>query len=660
MPPPSERKIGARELTWAGRLKSWGIRQRVIFVAAMPATLIAIVLAAYFLLLRYADAEKELLDRGHTLIGLLTPAAEYGVFSGNREELQQLATALSRAPEIQSVVIYDRNGFPLAQVGQPNPALDPQALDDGWSDRSENGETQYFHAKIRQSALQIDDPLAWAGEARRGIEPIGSIFVAMSRADVLARKQEMMAVTLIATLVALGLAALLALRLSSDVSAPILALQRVVERIRGGHLEARAAHHPAQTLRALEDGINDMAAAMQAGRDHLENRIARATAELQQKKEEAEQASIAKSRFLAAASHDLRQPLHALVLFSADLMSKAGSTSMRRLAGQINAAIASLGELLDGLLDFSRVDLGAARPELQAVNLDELLGRVVAAHRNSAQAKGLQLRRHATRFHALSDPLLLYRMVSNLVANAVRYTERGGILIGVRRSADRVRIEVWDSGIGITDAHRSLIFQEFFQAGNPERNPGKGLGLGLSLVERLARLMDHPLSLRSVPGSGSVFGISLPRCAAAKTNSEHTPSDSTQAVGDFDASLLIVGLHEGMCAALCKQLAAWGCRLTCARSTIEAIGLADGRPDLILCEGQGCDEALGLLKAMAGSGPPPPLILLGQPGVDGKAWPYGSRVACLSKPIRPAKLRALMHHLLSEDAPRSEEIPSAA
>ena len=635
----------------------------MIFVAALPATFIAVVLAAYFLLLRYADAEKELLDRGHSLIGLLTPAAEYGVFSGNREELQQLAAALSRASDIQSVIIYDGKGFLLAQVGQPNPTLDPEALEDGWSNRSENGDTQYFHAKIWRTALQIDDPLTWAGKARPGKEAIGSIFIAMSRADVLVRKQEMMAVTLIATLVTLGLAALLALRLSRDVSAPILALQQVVERIRGGHLETRAARHPAQTLRGLEDGINDMAVALQAGRDHLENRIAQATAELQQKKDEAEQASIAKSRFLAAASHDLRQPLHALVLFSADLMSKADSTSMRRLAGQINAAIASLGELLDGLLDFSRVDLGAARPELQAVGLDELLERVVATHRNSAQVKGLQLRRHPTRSHVLSDSLLLYRMVSNLVANAVRYTERGGILIGVRRSADRVRIEVWDSGIGITDAHRSLIFQEFFQAGNPERNPGKGLGLGLSLVERLARLLDHSLSVRSVPGSGSVFGISLPRCPAGNANPSCDTGNAAQAAGDFDASLLIVGVQEGMCASLCKQLAAWGCRITCARTAIDAIesmGLSDGRPDLILCEGQGYDEALILLKAMAGSGPPSPLILLGHPDVDAKSWPIGSRVTCLSKPIRPAKLRALMHHLLREDASRSEGIPSAA
>ena len=624
---------------------SWGIRERVIFVAVLPATLIAIVLAAYFLLLRYADAEEDLLGRGRALIRILTPAAEYGVFSGNREDLRQLAAALLRTPDVKAVIVYDRSGVPLAQAGHLSLAPDPLSLTDGWSDIGGDGKTQTFHAKIWRSSLPITDPLTWAGDVPSGRESIGSITLSISRANVLARKQEMMAVSLLVSLIALALATLLAFRLSRDVSAPILALQRVVENIRSGHLEVRAERHPAGTLRNLEDGINDMAAALQAGRDQLENRIAKATAELQQKKDEAEQSSIAKSRFLAAASHDLRQPLHALVLFSAELMSKAGSASLQRLAGQINAAIASLGELLDGLLDFSRVDLGAARPELQPIALDELLEHVVTTHLHSAHAKGLRLRRHPTQLHASSDPLLLYRMLNNLVANAVRYTERGGILVGARRVADKIRIEVWDTGIGITEAHRTLVFQEFFQAANPERNPGKGLGLGLSLVERLARLLDHPLSLRSAPGKGSVFGITLPRCRPADSLSR-TPSD---AIGRFDASLMLVGIREGMCMSLCKQLAAWGCRLTCAGTIAEAIELSHEHTDLILFEGHDCDEALLLLEALAGNNPPPPLIAIGETDMHAHAWPPGSRVTCLAKPIRPAKLRALMHHLLDED-----------
>lgn len=624
-------------------MKSWGIRGRLIFVAALPGTLIAFVLAAYFLVLRYADVESELAGRGHSLITLLTPAAEYGVFSGNREELQHLAATVSRAPGVKAVAIYDSSGVTLAQVGDLLSAPDPLRLDDGWSERSADGTLQTFHAKIRRTALPINDPLSWPGDSSLDTDATGSIILVLSRAGVLERKQEMMFVTLAVTLATLSLAVLLALRLSADVSEPILALQRVVEDIRGGHLEARAHRHPATTLRSLEDGINDMAAALQAGRDQLENRIARATAELAQKKDEAEQASLAKSRFLAAASHDLRQPLHALVLFSAELVSRSGRTSLQRLAGQINAAIASLGDLLDGLLDFSRVDLGAEKTGLHPVDLDDLLFRVAAAHRSSAQAKGLQLRHHPTRYCGLSDPHLLYRMLSNLVANAVRYTERGGIVIGVRRAADMVRIEVWDTGIGIAEADRPLVFQEFFQTANPERNPVKGLGLGLSLVDRLSRLLDHPISLRSIPGRGSVFGITLPSCLP----SDEDPAAPPGTLGSFDASVLIVSERDELCASLRDQLADWGCRPACVRSASEALEQAGNRPDLVLFEGRG-SQALELLEALAGSGPPPALILIGDPGVFSTESRFSSRVARLAVPVRLAKLRALMHHLLDK------------
>ncbi len=617
----------------------------MIFVAVVPATFIAIVLAAYFLLLRYADAEKGLIDRSHSLIKLLTPAAEYGVFSGNREELHQLATALARAPDMKTVIIYDRGGNPLAQVGTPGLAADPKSLGDGWSGRSADGAIQAFHAKIWRSALPINDPLTWSGNAPAGRESIGSITLEFSRAGILAAKREMMAVALIAGLVTLALVGLLALRLARDVSAPILSLQRVVERIRRGHLETRVAHHPARTLRSLEDGVNEMAAALQAGRDQLESRIAAATAELRQKKDEAEQASIAKSRFLAATSHDLRQPLHALFLFSADLVGKADGPPMRRLAGQISAAVDSLGKLLDGLLDISRIDLGAIQPGLQPLSLNALLERVVAEHCDSARAKGLVLRLHPTSSWVVSDPVLLHRMVGNLVANAVRYTEQGRILVGARRAADLVRIEVWDTGIGIAEEQQPLVFREFFQAANPERDAGKGLGLGLSLVERLSRLLDHPICMRSAPGKGSMFGITLPRGAPdSKASGAAVPAPP----GGFDARLLVVGTNEGLWPPLCKQLASWGCQVMHARSAAEAAIPSDEPPDLVLCEGRDCVEVLSRLESPAAAHPPA-LILIGDADACAGAEPCSVRIMRLTKPVQPAKLRALMQHLLEED-----------
>lgn len=624
-------------------MKSWGFRERVIAVAVLPATIIAAVLASYFLLLRYADAEQAFIHRGHSLIKLFTPATEYGVFSGNAEELQRLAAALAGEADISGIVIYTRSGQPLAKLGTLRLTKDPQQLPDGWTGATPDGATQCFHAKVWRAGLAFQDPLAGQGDATAR-EVIGSVTLEMTRAVMQRQKREMMVVTLIASLVTLILGTLLALRLSSSVTLPILALQRVVGAIRGGDLAARVAPHPAGTLRNLEEGINEMAASLQTGRDQLENRIVAATAELKQKRDEAEQASIAKSRFLAAASHDLRQPLHALSLFSEELARESRQPGLQRLVRQISAAVGSMEELLGSLLDVSRADLGAIHPVVQPVALDGLLERVFSAQAASARAKGLHLRLHPSRYWGLSDPALLYRMVINLVANAIAYSDRGGILIGVRQTGDkRLRIEVWDSGIGIRPEHQSLIFEEFFQIANPERDPQKGLGLGLSLVDRLSRLLDHPVGMRSVPGRGSMFSITLPRCTSAATHPDEAASVS---LGGAKARLLVLGADTAANSALQRLLTGWGCEVVTASPSSPAPAAASA-PELVICEDAAFAGALPLLRSLA-TGRPLPVIFLGTLPPELPPEHAGLAITVLAKPPQPAKLRALISHLLDD------------
>ena len=635
-------------------MKSWGIRERVVFVAVAPAAFIAIVLAAYLLFLRYADAEKALVERSQSLIKLITPAAEYGVFSGNRDELHQLVVRLAQSPDVQSVTLHDRAGYILAQAGKPVLTPDPQSLKEGWSGRSADETTQVFHAKIWRSSLPINDPLTWPGIAPAQQDSIGSITLEFSRSGILARKQEMMIVTLLATLFTLALGSLLALRLSRDVSAPIIGLQRVVDSIRKGRLEARVEPHPANTLRELEDGINEMATALEAGRDHLQDRIAKATAELQRKKEEAERDNVAKSRFLAATSHDLRQPLHALLLFAAELAHKTEKTPLQPLAGRIRTAAESLEELLGALLDLSRIDLGATQPELASLELDRLLKRAVDTHTVSARAKGLDVRLHPTAHWVVSDPLLLYRMVSNLIANAVRYTEQGGILVGARRAGENVRIEVWDTGIGIKGEHQQLVFQEFFQAGNPERDSRKGLGLGLALVERLSALLAHPVRLRSTPQRGSVFSITVPRSAVPRRER----GLSEPSLGRFDANVLVIASSDPMWPPLCMQLTAWGCDVGRIDPEDDVKIAAVQSADLVLCDiarqpslaAQWRNQDLSAI----------PLIVIGDTETGQvNSGPARSSLN-LVKPVQPAKLRALMQHLLDESQRSPAKIRSVA
>jgi two-component system, sensor histidine kinase len=227
--------------------------------------------------------------------------------------------------------------------------------------------------------------------------------------------------------------------------------------------------------------------------------------ELRLAKETAEKASASKSRFLAAASHDLSQPMQALQMYCAILAERQPEPGIKakQCANQ-------LSRQLKALLSVSRLDAGGMMVSLGRINLGELLDQVAAASRPTAEAKGLRLRVVKTSIACESDATLLERLLGNLVTNAVRYTETGGIVVGCRRRRGRIRIEVWDSGIGIADENLPFIFEELYQLNNPTRRADEGLGLGLAIVDRIARILGISVTVRSVFGRGSVFAAELP------------------------------------------------------------------------------------------------------------------------------------------------------
>ena len=232
-------------------------------------------------------------------------------------------------------------------------------------------------------------------------------------------------------------------------------------------------------------------------------------------KEAAESANETKSRFLAAASHDLRQPLQALRMHLTALGSATSDELLRAtLARKMNHAVNGLTDILDTLLDVARLDMNQVQPTLADFALDDLLRDLVKHAEPLATEKGLRIGHVATRLRVHSDRGLLARIVGNLIANAVRHTTSGRVLVGCRRSSGRVRIEVWDNGPGIAEESREAIFDEYVQLGNPQRQRKFGLGLGLSIVRRIAALLDHPVSVRSEPGRGSVFAVEVPHAAS--------------------------------------------------------------------------------------------------------------------------------------------------
>jgi signal transduction histidine kinase/CheY-like chemotaxis protein len=375
--------------------------------------------------------------------------------------------------------------------------------------------------------------------------------------------------------------------------------------------------------------------------------------EIAEKGRELEVASQHKSRFLAAASHDLRQPMHALGLFVAQLRSHITSAAGSRLVDCIDDAVAGMNELFNALLDITKLDAGALTPTIAEFPIAELLGRIGSTFAAVAQEKGLSFRLAPSSAWVRSDPVLLERIVLNLVSNAVRYTTCGGIVVGCRRRGTMLRIEVADSGPGIAEDQRRKIFTEFYRLADDAKTNQAGLGLGLAIVERLCALLDHPIGLASRPGKGSRFSVTVPTApAAALPKSE----PSQPAAIDVTRGKLVVVIDndtrilEGMGGLLRN----WGCRVVTAATPeaaltdVSRIG-REARPDLIisdyhLAEGQSGITAIAKLREVYGA--IPAFVMSGDTAPERLREAQESGHHLLHKPVQPMTLRAMMSRFL--------------
>lgn len=279
-------------------------------------------------------------------------------------------------------------------------------------------------------------------------------------------------------------------------------------------LDHIAAIQRERDLRAAEEITIQRTFAERAGQARAEAEDAKTEAERARQEAimalmVAERANAAKTHFLAAASHDLRQPVQSLVLLTAALAVRLGDHPASSLVGKIEASINALCRLLDAILDMSKLDAGVVSPSVQTVSLGAIFQRLEDEYRLRAAEKGIRFRAAPTSVTLSADPALLERIIRNLVENALRYTDQGRIVLGCRRSAEGLRVQVHDTGIGIPAEHLERIFYEFYQIANPARDRGKGLGLGLAIVDRLARLLKYRVEVASTPGKGSCFTVRI-------------------------------------------------------------------------------------------------------------------------------------------------------
>jgi Signal transduction histidine kinase len=367
----------------------------------------------------------------------------------------------------------------------------------------------------------------------------------------------------------------------------------------------------------------------------------------------ADEANQSKSRFLAAASHDLRQPLQSALLFAGVLQSHALEDRSRRSLMALERALDTLKALLDSLLDVSRLDVGTIVPQVRDMPLASLLDEMRAAYSPIAASKGLEL--HVTdpgpTLAVRSDPVLLGRIVRNLVENALRYTPEGYVRVVCDITPDRVSIQVHDSGIGISAEQMGRVFEEFHQVNNPERDRSQGLGLGLAIVQRLSQLLDHPVTVRSEPGRGSTFAVDVPLAGAAGT-SPPRPKPVVTADGQRRLAVLIdddVIVLSGLRTLFME----WGYEVVIAGSAAQALeGLRDmpRAPDLVVADyrlrgGDVGTDAIASIRAQAGH-PIPGIILTGDMGSDSERDATDLGVTFLRKPVASNQLLAAVQELL--------------
>jgi len=386
-------------------------------------------------------------------------------------------------------------------------------------------------------------------------------------------------------------------------------------------------------------------------------RLERTNDELLAARDASERANRFKTRFFTAVGHDLLQPLHAARL-SASALAEAGDGGKHRVvAERIEHALTTIEELLKSILDISKLEAGVITPTLRPVALDDLFASLAVDIEPQAKAKNLALRWRRSGLGVVSDPLMLRRILQNLLANAVQYTEKGGVLLLARRRGETVRIEIWDTGPGIGEADREKIFEEFQRGAAADRPAIGGFGLGLSIVQRMAEALAHPLDLCSRPGHGTRFSVATPRSPTFVANGPKAPAAfKSSALGLAGTKIAVIDNDPAVLEAMQTLLERWSCEVLPARGLAGILGAA-ATPDIILADYHLDDGANGLdvvrvLRSTAGSAIPAIVITADRTApVADAARALGCEL--LLKPVKPAELRALMLHMLAQSSPNT-------
>ena len=617
------------------------LRRDLLRLGIGPCAVLAVALTAWFTHGRLATLDAAFDAEGQAVARQVAAMSDLSLYAGDLPALQNVANAALRGGQVARIEISNSAGV-YVTAGPPATAG--------------GGTLRVFTAPVALREASRASAFAPDG-ATAGATAIGLV-QAFRDSSIHARERTRSLMAGIGIALIALLAAWAAVRhMARAVAQPLRRISRTVAALEAGQFEARcdvvgppddAGSTPTKghELAALAGDINRLAERMQRNRQLSEERVREATAVALQRMAEAEQAALSRARFLAAASHDLRQPLHAMGLFIDGLLPTA-SDAQRPSVLRLQEGTAFMGVLLDDLLEISRLDAQVLTPAITGLSLAALFDPLAAQHAAAAAEAQVRLIWNDRGLAVRSDAALLQRIVGNLVSNAIRHAPPGGtVLVTARRCAGSVRIEVRDNGVGIAPIHQARIFEEFYQVANTERDRRQGFGLGLAICARIAALLGTRITLRSALQAGSTFALLLPEIALARiappapVPAAATPMDGLRClVVDDDPAIL-----DGSRALLTQ----WGCHVDTADTVAAALACLDAPGatyDAVLCDLQLAAEDDGLAVIDAARRLQPGALSVLVSGATGPEVLRRSRhggVTLLTKPVAPAKLRALL------------------
>ncbi|KQX84601.1 hybrid sensor histidine kinase/response regulator [Variovorax sp. Root473] len=605
--------------------------QQLILLALVPATAATLVAIAVLTRQHLGNLTELMRANAQTVALQVATVAQAPLTRMDRRALARTAQTGMYQPHVQQVQIWTEDGEIVA-----------------------NSETV---DRRRGEGLQVVVPIVSDNGRHNGkvMVEIGLDAVQSARRSVWIN----VALVLAVSLLGVGLAGWWAAR---RISEPIRALGAAVDRLGAGE-NASVAIEGTSEVRHLQHGFNQAARALAESHRLLQSRITEATAELARKNQLLEVASQAKTRLLAAASHDLRQPLHALTLFSDGLANGETDPVKLQRIGHIRECVDSLDRLFSELLNLSQLDAGVLQPQWADFPLDRLFEEISRNFRPVAEQQGLRLVVRKTELWVRCDYVMLSRILNNLVSNSLRHTVAGGVLIGARARGKGVRIDVVDTGVGIAAQHQARVFEEFYQVEAASRSnaPGgaRGMGLGLATVQRLAELLNTRVELSSRLHKGTCVRVQV-RAAPAALQAPMAPAPAAATAANDNSSssnadslaqlrILVIDDERTILEGLSVVLANWGATVLAAQTRAEALALADHwdtPPDVVVSDLllQGGDNGLDVIAALErhpngiGAGTAR-LLVTGETKPDRLREVAAAGIAVLYKPVSPRVLR---------------------